>query len=98
MEEEYKVIKKILLTLPDRDKLIKVLSLCDDSNISVVTIHALVKRSRISGPVLAKFLYLLTCLGALSIEKVGRASIYTVTGDIGGRFLDELKGADEKTC
>ena len=94
----YDIIKSLVLNHPDKDKILRVLNLCDDPDIPVVTQHAISKRSRISAPILSEILYFLSGIGMLSTEKVGRASVYIVTQAFGGRLLDELKGSAKQNA
>ncbi len=93
--DKYDVVRDIILSHPDKQRILKVLNLCDDPKvIPVVTRLALAKRVRIARNILENILYLLYSIGMLNYETVGRAAVYTITSEIGGRFLDELRGVE----
>ncbi len=92
---EYDAFKKLILSHPDKSRILKTLTLADDLTDGVITCKLLVRKGRIPLKSLEKILYLLSSIKMLRIETVGRASIYTVTADFGGRLLDELKGSVE---
>ena len=90
--DNYEVIKMLVTNHDDKTIILKVLGLCDDPAIPVVTQHTLNKRIRIAANTLERILYFLSGIHMLNVEKVGRASIYLVSEAYGGRLLDELKG------
>ncbi|KLU61708.1 hypothetical protein CEB3_c18860 [Peptococcaceae bacterium CEB3] len=95
MELDYDQFKSLILDHPDRNKLIRILTLIDNSASPATTGPIIRKQVRIAPASLERMLYFLTGIGAVVAQPVGRAQAYALTANYSGHLLDDLKGGDE---